>query len=384
MAEVDDLFKNHTIAPVVETGGDSFDNKVQIEGTIGEEKEVQAVDTEGVKVDPFIDVIESAKKESGLSDEELHNALSEAQSLDKTVEEPKSLDISSIIKEKTSGKYQDLESLLAKLEEADLPKEEVFASEQIKKLNDLAKSGKDIRKVLEFESMGIENIDTSDINQSVNLIKIKLKKEDPEITEREIKMILKSDYGLKSEEDYMDDEEKDLSYIKIKRKAKTIKQELLKEKEEYTLPSTEDFGKRQKEIADQQQKIIDSWKKTVNDNVNSYADETFKITETDEFKFQVKDDTRSTVRGVMSNPDQLWNKYIKTDGTRDMGKLRRDMLLLERQDEIIKSVYAQGLAMGGKKLMDSLKNPSKKSSSAGATKEKPLDMREQILQQSNK
>ena len=64
-----------------------------------------------------------------------------------------------------------------------------------------------------------------------------------------------------------------------------------------------------------------------------------------------------------------------------MDSLRKDMLLIEKQDEILKSVFAQGIAAGARDLINSLKNPSKKSSGAGAAKETTPDIRDQVLKQ---
>jgi hypothetical protein len=387
---IEELLKSKVVEDIRESG-DQQEQLVPLD-QIDEVVDIQAVDkitesntSNSIKEDSkdeFIDTTEKLKSEGNFTDEDISSAVEnfQNQSSEKEAAAESHLDIASIIQEKTGGKYQDLESMLAKLEEVQAPVE-VFASEAIKKLNDLAKEGKDIFKVLEYERMDPSNLDTSNIDTSVNLLKAKIKREDPEATDREVNMILKSEYGFKSEDDYVDEEEKELAYLKIKRKAKAFKEELIKEKLEYTLPNTEINQKKQQEQAEVQQKAVENWKRTVNETLNSYGEESFKVTDKDDFKYKIKEDTRSNVRKVMSDPAAFWNRYIKSDGTQDMEKFRKDMLFIIDQEEIRKSIYAQGIAYGKKSLVEEFKNPSKKSSSSGATKEQAPSIREQLLSQ---
>lgn len=378
--DLENMFKGHDIE-IIDEGKISMQKEAEMiiisDDPIKETtEEVKQESTESV--DEFKQIINSTIEESGILKEDTIASLDLPKSTNEEPAPAKELHLGDIISEKTNGRYADLDAILMELES--LKSREYYASEDIKKLNDLASQGKDIYKVLEYQKLNPESFDASDINTAVELLKIKIKKEDHEITEREVKMILKSEYNLKDADDYNDEEEKELAYIKIKRKAKAVKEELIKEKKEYTLSDPEFTTKKQQEQAELRNKVVQQWKDSVNDVTASYTEQTFKITDKDGFTFKVKDDTRSNVRNVMGDLDTFWNRYIKSDGSRDMDKLKKDMLLLQSQDEIIKAVYAQGISKGAKDVIEDLKNnkPSQKSSASTASKETHVDIIDQI------
>lgn len=258
-------------------------------------------------------------------------------------------DIDSIIKEKTGGKFSSWDELQLSINNQVNTE---FASDRIKKLNDLEKQGVDILRVLEYDKLNIESLNPQDFNEAISIIKAKLKIEDPEITDRELNFILR-DYSFN---DDTDQDEVELKKIKALRDAKKYKNELIEYKKQLEIPKNNPVSSNNQQQDQELRELQSKWTKMVSDYASKYTIENINVGEADNIKYIVKEDAKHSITKTLNNPSSFWTRYTNQDGKTDMDRLFKDMLLIENKDAVLKTIYDQGKAIGAKSAILKIKN----------------------------
>jgi hypothetical protein len=190
-------------------------------------------------------------------------------------------------------------------------------------------------------------------------------------------MLFEDSYKL-NEEQWTDREVK-LAKIRLKRDAKSAKDELLKLQKQNSIPKSVADNKEQLEAQEKAQK---EWVKKVEVSARQLKSIDVDVNEQgDKFSYQVPEDTVKTVRKSNRDLNKFWSRYINEDGTEDMASLNRDMAILNDFDNIIRAVYSQARSTGKETVVKDLKNPSYTPESKPKTTEQKLTIQEQIAQQ---
>jgi hypothetical protein len=287
-------------------------------------------------------------------------------------------DMEAFIKEKTDGKFENFESVLAKLNET--PTELEFASERIKKLNELESKGVDIEQVMRFQSLGLDKIDESTQSGALSLIRLDMKLNDPYLTEKEIDAELRNKYLLNADRDDEDLAESiELAEIRMKRDGRKAKESLAVKQKEVELPSSNNTADpvelaKQREAQENENKQFRSeFNSNVNKNLANYSSENFELDGDSSLEYAVDSDTMKQLQTSMTNTDKFWERYNNEDKTINFDKFRSDMLLLDNKDKIIKAAHNKGIAMGKKSVISLLKNPKQRGSSSSDKATKSME-----------
>lgn len=276
----------------------------------------------------------------------------------------KTKSLNELVKEASKGTFADFDSLLSKANES---KGDEFANDQIKHLNELAKNGVDVATVLKYQSLGIDNLDPSDLEQATELIKHELRMKNPGITEKELDYEMKFTYPLElKSESYTDEvdgeevtktrvvntDEVEMSKLKLMRNARVAKEELQKKQKESELPKATN-GMSEKETGELKKK----WDTQVNDNLKDTTEINFKVGEKGEETFTYKIADVDKLKDTMMKPDRFLSRYF-SNGKTDMKRFQQDMLASNEMEQIINSAYEQGKSVGYENAVDGISNLS--------------------------
>lgn len=255
-----------------------------------------------------------------------------------------------------------------------------FANETIAKLNELASSGIDVDSpdFWKWQYTDLDKYDTSNVNQALELRKLELELENPNLNEQQINRLLKRSYSALFDESYdAEDTEykeamEDLS-IDATRGVTKLKQH----KESVQLPKVDLQQKEQNEA--EAKAAHEAFLKDVRKNVQSYVEEPIKLDNNLEIKYIPNDDTKKFVESSIVN-NQTWfvDNYVK-DNNVDYPRLRRDMARIHDFDKIVKTVYEQGISVGKDQVVDNLENASDSVSSQ--KRQTANSFKDQILEQ---
>lgn len=264
--------------------------------------------------------------------------------------------VNELIKEHTKGTFADIDTLLNKANETKAD----FANDQIRHLNEIAKNGTDILEVLKYQSLGIDKLDPSNLDQAKELIKHELRLSKPGITEKELDYELKYSYPTELKKETYEDEngekkerttnteEVEISKLKLMRTAREAKEKLQKKQKDMELPKTNGFSK------EQAQQLKDQWNAKVEESLKDTNDVTFTIGDKT-FKYVIKD--KEKLKTTMKEADSFLKRYVN-NGQTDMKRYQQDMLASNEMENIVKSAYEQGESVGYENAINSISNLS--------------------------
>jgi hypothetical protein len=271
----------------------------------------------------------------------------------------------------------DLDDIRAQLRE-ELAKEyqgqkPSFANETIARLNELASSGIDI------DSPDFWKWQYTDVaQQALELRKLELELENPNLNERQIARLLKRSYPALFDESFdAQDTEYQEAMEDLSIDATRSVTKLKKHKESVQLPKVDLQQKEQNEAA--AKAAHEAFLKDVRQNVQSYTEEPIKLDKNLEIKYIPSDDTKKFVESSIVN-NQTWfvDNYVNENKV-DYARLRRDMARIHDFDKIVKTVYEQGISVGKEQVVDNLENASENVSSQ--KQQKAQNFKDQILEQ---
>ena len=363
------------------------DNGVKPEETKSDEtKEVEASTTNETGVDGSTESTEpvqeqetvqpegETQEESSLNTENKEET-PEVSDTPKQSEEAKttepSYEFEDLLIEKSNGKFTTYDEVVEAIDALEKSSQNQFANEQIENLNNYVANGGDIMDFLTTQLTDYESMSDEQLVKSVWSMNEK------DLTRDEVDMLFEDSYKL-NEEQWTDREVK-LAKIRLKRDAKSAKEELLKLQKQNSIPKSVTDNKEQLEAQEKAQK---EWVKKVEVSARQLKSIDVDVNEQgDKFSYQVPEDTVKTVRKSNRDLNKFWSRYINEDGTEDMASLNRDMAILNDFDNIIRAVYSQARSTGKETVVKDLKNPSYTPESKPKTTEQKLTIQEQIAQQ---
>jgi hypothetical protein len=255
-----------------------------------------------------------------------------------------------------------------------------FANETIARLNELATSGIDIDSpdFWKWQYTDVDKYDISNTQQALELRRLELELENPNLNEKQIARLLKRSYSALFDESYdAQDTEYQEAMEDLSIDATRSVTKLKKHKESVQLPKVDLQQKEQNESA--AKAAQEAFLKDVRQNVQSYTEEPIKLDKNLEIKYIPSDDTKKFVESSIVN-NQTWfvDNYVKENKI-DYPRLQRDMARIHDFDKIVKTVYEQGISVGKEQVVDNLENASENVSSQ--KQQKASNFKDQILEQ---
>ena len=348
-----------------------MDNK-DIASSLGyklvDQEETKQENQEEVKETPTVEESKEST-ESSLQKE------TDETSTEETTEEVVSPDFNSMLSEKFDGKFKSFEELKEALDNKPEPKDDKkYEDERLNTLVDFMEKGGQME---DFLSTQLTNYDEM---SDEALIKAELKSIDKDLTDEDIALLFSDRYKL-DEEEFEEDQIK-LSKLKLRRDAKEAKRKLVEEQKKYLVtekkaepkqeiveekPQETTTGISQEEIARRNKE----WSDVVEKATSESKPITFALNDNGEsFDYTLTDDVISKVKTDMSDLSTFWARYVKEDGTNDVEKLKKDFVILNNYENILKAAYSQFRSQGREDVLKDIKNPSFEASSKTNTNDK--------------
>jgi hypothetical protein len=160
--------------------------------------------------------------------------------------------------------------------------------------------------------------------------------------------LVRSKYKLDADI-YSEDEVK-LSSLQLKIDADKAKQGIEKIRENYKLPVRPEGPD-----ASIESPIDEQWIATMSREVDELEAISFDL-QGQEFNFALKDDYKNQLKQKNVNIDQFFDQYVDEGGNWNFEMLNVHRALVDNIDEIVKSIYTQGLSDGQRKLVEKAAN----------------------------
>jgi hypothetical protein len=287
------------------------------------------------------------------------------------------VDFETLLAEKTGGKFKSVDEIL-QLAEKPNNQDINFANETSKKVFEYLKEG----KVDEFlnvyqQQQKLTSLDKLDTD---NVLKLKMKYENPELTDEEIEDEFNYKYGIEQpdiDEDLDTPEEiakekkrherEKINMERLKKKdLKEAKDFLKAKKEEIVLPDIETRPTQQSqsnaadeaEVKEFRDKYLGTIAATIDEIVgfgNKYKDSELEF----ETTYVIDQQDKASLQNKMENftlQDYFVPRYINEDGNFDTEAIAHDLYVIENLDKIIEAHVSQAVNQTKSMFVKGLKN----------------------------
>jgi hypothetical protein len=289
------------------------------------------------------------------------------------------LDFEALLAEKTGGKFKSVDEIL-KLTEQQVAPEINFANETSKKVFEYLKEGKvdEFMSVYQQQKL-LESVDKLDAD---NVLKLKIKYENPELTQEEINEEFESLYGVEQpdiDEDLDDaadiekakkkfEREKSAMERLKKKDLREAKEFLQEKKQEIVLPDIQTSKTQQQEaqgqevdevaIKEYRDKYLNSIPNTIDEIVgfeSKYKDSELEFNTT----YVIDANEKQALKDKMENftlQDYFVPRYINEKGDFDTESIAHDLYVLENFDKIVEAHVSQAVNQAKSMFVKGLKN----------------------------
>jgi hypothetical protein len=247
--------------------------------------------------------------------------------------------VASYVSEKLGVSIDSIEHLTQLLEAQKAPS----IDERIKVIADfVAETGRDPLDWFKYQSINPSEMD------ELNAVKLQMTIEYPSLSNEEIELLLDSKY--KTNSSIYSDEEVKLSSIQLKLDAEKARKGIETLRQNFKAPL-----KQEAPEANIESPIDQQWISTMSKEVDELEALTFDLNG-QEFNFGLTDDYKGQLKQKNVQLDQFFDQYVDEGGRWDFELLNSHRAVLDNIDEIVKSVYNQGMSDGQRKLVDKAAN----------------------------
>ena len=222
-------------------------------------------------------------------------------------------------------------------------RQSVEIDERVKAIADfVTETGRDPQDWFRYQSINPSEMD------DLSAVRLQLAVDYPNLSTEEVELLVGSKYKL-DPSIYSEDEVR-LSSIQLKIDADKAKQGIAKLRDSYKMPV-----KREEQTQDVQSPIDQQWISTMAKEVDELEAISFDLAG-QEFNFALRDDYKNQLKQKNANLDQFFDQYVDESGSWNFELLNVHRAVVDNIDEIVKSVYNQGLSDGQRKLVDKAAN----------------------------
>jgi hypothetical protein len=247
--------------------------------------------------------------------------------------------IANYVSEKLGVSIDSLEQLTQLLEAQNSPS----IDERVKAIADFVEeTGRDPYDWFRYQSINPSEMD------DISAVKLQLAVDYPNLSNEDVDLLVKSKY--KVDEDLYSDEEIRLSKIQLKIDADKAKRDIDKLRENYRMPVKQEAS--QEEV---QSPIDENWIRTMSQEVDSLEALSFQLGD-QEFNFGINDQYKSSLKDKNARLDEFFDQYVDDSGSWNFELLNSHRALVDNIDEIVNSIYKQGLSDGQRKLVETAAN----------------------------
>ena len=247
--------------------------------------------------------------------------------------------VASYVSEKLGVSIDSIEHLTQLLEAQKSPS----IDERIKAITDFVEeTGRDPLDWFRYQSINPSEMD------ELSAVKLQMAVDYPNLSNEDIDLLVRSKY--KVDEDLYSNEEIRLSSIQLKIDAEKAKRDIEKLRDNYRMPVKQEVSNNEV-----QSPIDENWIRTMSQEVDALESLSFQLGD-QEFNFGLNDQYKSSLKDKNARLDEFFDQYVDNSGGWDFELLNSHRALVDNIDEIVSSIYKQGLSDGQRKLVETAAN----------------------------
>lgn len=191
----------------------------------------------------------------------------------------------------------------------------------------------------------------------VTAVRVDMAAQYPNLSNEELNLLVQSKYKLDPE--INTEEEVRLSQIQLKVDAANARQAIEKIRDGYAAPV------QQPQQLEPESFINDEWVNNMSREVDALTGIEFDLGGGKSFTFGIDDQYRTQLKDKNARLEEFFDPYVRQDGTWDYDMLSSHLTVIDRIDEIVSSVYKQGLSDGQKGVVENVANVQAKAPEQG-------------------
>lgn len=170
-------------------------------------------------------------------------------------------------------------------------------------------------------------------------IKMQTMTEYPDLSAEQVDKLVSSRYKL--DEDLHDENDIELSKIQLQIDARKARQGIEELRNDYTLPQSDSSA----DLFDE------SWMSNMRSTVNDIDGVSFDLPNGQEFTFGLDSAYKSQLINKNASLETYFDKYVDQNGNWDVESLSVHQAVIDNMDNIVKSIYQQGLSDGQRNVV---------------------------------
>lgn len=236
----------------------------------------------------------------------------------------------------------------------------------------ISETGKTVEDWFNYQSFNPSEMD------DMTVMLTDLKQNYPDLSNEDAQLLLGAKY--KQNEDEYSENDIRLGKLQLKMDATNSRKELEKVRQQYAAPVRKADDATAFAEADVEPIIDDQWIANMSKTVDSMETLKFNVGDKD-FTFGLKSDYRSNLKKANADLENYFVQYVDDKGDWDYNKLSTHRAVVDNIDEIVKSVYQQGLSDGQGTVVKDVVNPSSTAPSSASVNSPSAEdkVRQQIL-----
>lgn len=213
----------------------------------------------------------------------------------------------------------------------------------------------------------------------VTAVRVDMASQYPNLSNEELGLLVQSKYKLDPE--INTEEEVRLSQIQLKVDAANARQSIEKIRDGYAAPL-----EQQQTQLEPESFVNDEWVTNMSREVDALTGIEFDLGGGKAFTFGIDDQYREQLKNKNARLEEFFDPYVRQDGSWDYDMLSSHRTVIDRIDEIVSSVYKQGLSDGQKGVVENVANVQSRAPEQGNVSDtNPLtEQLRQIVGTSNK
>ena len=218
-----------------------------------------------------------------------------------------------------------------------------------------------------FDWFAYQALNPSEMDE-LSAVKTNLRNTYRDLSSEEIDILVQNKYKL--DEDLYDESEVKMAKIQLKLDAAEAKGKISEMRDSYKMPQ------KQETQTDEQSSIIDDqWISSMSQEVDNLEAIEFDLGGDKSFTFAIDDDYRADLKEKNARLDEFFDPYVNEKGDWDYDMLSSHRAVIDNIDDIVRSVYRQGMSDGQRGLVDKAANvDAKQPSVSGNTNSQPSIM----------
>lgn len=183
----------------------------------------------------------------------------------------------------------------------------------------------------------------------LSAVRLSIRNDYPDLTAQEVDRLMNRKYKLDPER--FDEDEVADSALQLKIDATKARKDISSLRDGFTMPV--ETATTQGEI---ESPFDESWYSNMQEETSALEAVAFNLPNGKEFNYGLRDEYRQQLVDKNSRLEEFFDQYVENNGTWNIDKLNMHQTVVDNIDEIVKSVYQQGLSDGQRKVVSNASN----------------------------